>query len=285
MGYCRAGAAPRSAALTLASSAAATDAAPLRGRSGIARSRARTTAGRWARWSYTTSPRRSGSPHHARRLPSCRWHHSPTLPSGSLIHTSHALDAHVARVAPATQASFENVAKWLAELKENATADITMTMVGNKARRYTWGRSLPPTASPRSSRSRQLAAAAVAQRRITAPPPSQTDLASARAVSMEKGKAYAEEQKVRAIASAHRSVVRPIWLPSRARPGGSPQVSFMEASALNGGNVEAAFLQARAQTQADSGRGRACAPETASAVQNDEHAKDLASRACSVHRS
>ena len=32
------------------------------------------------------------------------------------------------------QASFENVAKWFAELKENATADITMTMVGNKAR-------------------------------------------------------------------------------------------------------------------------------------------------------
>ena len=30
------------------------------------------------------------------------------------------------------EASFENVAKWLAELKENATADITMTMIGNK---------------------------------------------------------------------------------------------------------------------------------------------------------
>jgi len=71
-------------------------------------------------------------------------------------------------------ASFDNVAKWLAELKENATADITMLIVGNK-----------------------------------------TDLASARAVTTEKGQTYAEEQKV----------------------------SFMEASALNGGNVEAAFLQ------------------------------------------
>ena len=28
--------------------------------------------------------------------------------------------------------SFENVEKWLAELKENATADITMMLVGNK---------------------------------------------------------------------------------------------------------------------------------------------------------
>lgn len=28
--------------------------------------------------------------------------------------------------------SFENVDKWLAELKENATADITMMLVGNK---------------------------------------------------------------------------------------------------------------------------------------------------------
>ena len=28
--------------------------------------------------------------------------------------------------------SFENVEKWLAELKENATADITMLLVGNK---------------------------------------------------------------------------------------------------------------------------------------------------------
>ena len=30
------------------------------------------------------------------------------------------------------EASFENVAKWLAELQENATADITITMIGNK---------------------------------------------------------------------------------------------------------------------------------------------------------
>merc|ERR1712008_513669 len=29
-------------------------------------------------------------------------------------------------------ASFENVAKWLSELKENATAAITMTIIGNK---------------------------------------------------------------------------------------------------------------------------------------------------------
>ena len=49
------------------------------------------------------------------------------------------------RVAPTvtTQASFENVAKWLAELKENATADITMTIVGNKARRCTWAPPVP----------------------------------------------------------------------------------------------------------------------------------------------
>ena len=147
---------------------------------------------------------------------------------------------------------------------------------------------LPPTASPRSSRSRQLAAAAVAQRRITAPPPSQTDLASARAVSMEKGKAYAEEQKVRAIASAHRSVVRPIWLPSRARPGGSPQVSFMEASALNGGNVEHAFLQARAQIRADSGRfgpSEGLCTRDRFGCEYVEHATYSASRACSVRSS
>ena len=32
-----------------------------------------------------------------------------------------------------------------------------------------------------------------------------------------------------------------------------PQVSFMEASALNGGNVEAAFLQARADSYGERG--------------------------------
>jgi small GTP-binding protein len=68
------------------------------------------------------------------------------------------------------EASFENVAKWLAELQENATADITITMIGNK-----------------------------------------TDLHGARAVSTEQGRAYAEEQRL----------------------------AFIEASALNGGNVEA----------------------------------------------
>ena len=66
------------------------------------------------------------------------------------------------------EASFENVAKWLAELQENATADITITMIGNK-----------------------------------------TDLHGARAVSTEQGRAYAEEQRL----------------------------AFIEASALNGGNV------------------------------------------------
>ena len=71
------------------------------------------------------------------------------------------------------EASFENVAKWLAELKENASADITMTLIGNK-----------------------------------------TDLQSARAVSTEQGKAYADENSV----------------------------SFIEASALNGGNVEPRLL-------------------------------------------
>ena len=72
------------------------------------------------------------------------------------------------------EASFENVAKWLAELQENATADITITMIGNK-----------------------------------------TDLQGARAVSTEQGRAYAEEHRL----------------------------AFIEASALNGGNVEAAFVQ------------------------------------------
>jgi len=72
------------------------------------------------------------------------------------------------------EASFENVAKWLAELQENATADITITMIGNK-----------------------------------------TDLHGARAVSTEQGRAYAEEHRL----------------------------AFIEASALNGGNVEAAFVQ------------------------------------------
>ena len=72
------------------------------------------------------------------------------------------------------EASFENVAKWLAELQENATPDITMVMVGNK-----------------------------------------TDLQSARAVTTERGKACADAQNI----------------------------SFLEASALNGGNVEASFIQ------------------------------------------
>jgi Ras-related protein Rab-11A len=70
--------------------------------------------------------------------------------------------------------SFENVEKWLAELKENATADITMLLVGNK-----------------------------------------TDLAAQRAVSTERGKAYAAERSI----------------------------TFLEASALTASNVEASFLQ------------------------------------------
>ena len=70
--------------------------------------------------------------------------------------------------------SFENVEKWLSELKENATAGITMMLVGNK-----------------------------------------TDLVNGRMVSTEQGKAYAQKNGI----------------------------SFMEASALNGGNVEASFLQ------------------------------------------
>ena len=91
--------------------------------------------------------------------------------------------------------SFTNVSKWLAELKarrrrqiarrrrrrrrappaqENATADITMMLVGNK-----------------------------------------TDLASARAVPTDQAKAFVEENGI----------------------------SFLEASALNSTNVEAAFLQ------------------------------------------
>ena len=72
------------------------------------------------------------------------------------------------------ETSFENVEKWLAELKENATADITMMLVGNK-----------------------------------------TDLASARVVSTEQGRAFSEKNGI----------------------------SFMEASALSASNVEAAFLQ------------------------------------------
>jgi hypothetical protein len=70
--------------------------------------------------------------------------------------------------------TFENVEKWLAELKENATADITMMLVGNK-----------------------------------------TDLANARVVSTEQGKAYAAERGI----------------------------TFLEASALTASNVEASFLQ------------------------------------------
>ena len=33
---------------------------------------------------------------------------------------------------PSQEASFENVAKWLAELQDNATTDITVALVGNK---------------------------------------------------------------------------------------------------------------------------------------------------------
>jgi len=72
------------------------------------------------------------------------------------------------------ESSFENVEKWFIELKENATADITMMLVGNK-----------------------------------------TDLASARVVSTETGKAFADKNGV----------------------------SFIEASAYNATNVEPAFLQ------------------------------------------
>ena len=72
------------------------------------------------------------------------------------------------------EASFENIPRWIAELRENATSDITTTMVGNK-----------------------------------------TDLQRARAVTTERGKAYADEQNI----------------------------AFTEASALNGGNVEASFIQ------------------------------------------
>merc|ERR1711988_54151 len=74
--------------------------------------------------------------------------------------------------------SFENVEKWLSELKENATADITMMLVGNK-----------------------------------------TDLASARMVSTEQGKQYAERNGI----------------------------TFMEASALTASNVEASFLKILAE--------------------------------------
>jgi len=70
--------------------------------------------------------------------------------------------------------SFENVDKWLAELKENASTDITMMLVGNK-----------------------------------------TDLAGARVVSTEQGKAFAADEGI----------------------------TFLEASALTASNVEASFLQ------------------------------------------
>jgi len=58
--------------------------------------------------------------------------------------------------------------------------------------------------------------------------------------------------------SRARAATRPMRWPCHARSDDPtapvvPQVSFMEASALNGGNVEAAFLQARADSYGERG--------------------------------